>query len=75
MHGWQLARKGAHDTVSDFIMQELGFALNALFFGKTWMTRVDQLDLWKRLAERADGVGCPLPDFNPAAALLEVALR
>ena len=33
---------------------------------------VDQLDLWRRLAVKADAVGIPPPNLNPDAALQEV---
>ena len=64
--------------------QELGLAVNALSSARpaatlmlersphkfdTHRSTVDGLDLWQRLAERADAVGIPPPDLNPDAAL------
>ena len=69
--GGQLARKGAHDALGDCVTQELGLAVNALSSaGPAAMLmlersprKLDHLDLWQRLAEKADAG----PILNPNA--------
>ena len=85
--GGQLARNVAHGALSDYVMQELGLAVNAFPSARTGSSlvverspqkrdtqrfTVDQLDWWKRLAENADAVGSPLPDLNPDPPLRDM---